>query len=326
MKVSITVPSRVHMSLVELGSVGYRRNGGVGFALQSPVNKLEFQPSKLFDLAGLQYLGFTDAEIARLCCKLIEVKNRYRLAGAMRLSFASGAGRHVGTGSGTGVTLASLEALFALHSERIDAADLTRLSGRGGTSGVGIHTYFRGGFIVDVGRRFDSCTINSSDEVQKTKELPQLFVRHPMPAWRVGFLFPACEPLTLFQERAVFRSLEMTPMSPSDVHAIAYHCIFGAAAAVVASDLGGFCNAVNAVQTTAWKSREIRAHGQSVVTVMRRMRELGCDCVGMSSMGPGLYFLAIDFEAVIEKLKREFRDAIIVSTVSANQGREISYA
>lgn len=326
MKVVVTVPSRVHMTLVEVGAQGYRRNGGIGFAIEAPGRHLEFVRTSTFDLSGLASLGFTDEEIARLGATLAHAKSEHGLTDAAKLTIATGSGRHVGTGSGTAVSLACLEALFSLNNVQVEPPDLVQMSARGGTSGIGIHTYFDGGFVVDVGRRFDAQILASSDETPRPTHLPQLLARYPMPPWRIGLLFPSCPSLTLDQERNVFATLTTDPISPAKVHEIAYHSIFGATAAVVTSDFRGFCDAVNVLQHTAWKRREITAHGSAVVSVMGRMRELGCDCVGLSSMGPGLYFLASDFDRTLDCLHKEFPDARIVSTIATNCGREIQYA
>lgn len=323
MKVVVSVPARVHMTLIELGRHGYRRNGGIGFAVEAPARQLEFARTSTFDLGSLARLGFTPEEAGRLCATLADVKSRHCLPHATALVRATGPGRHVGTGSGTAVTLACLEALFHLNRVSAEPDELIRLSGRGGTSGIGIHTYFEGGFVADVGRRYDTQTIVSSDEIQRATQPATLLARYSMPCWPIGLLLPSCPPLTLDQERGVFASLTTDPISPADIHATAYHSLLGATAAVATSDFHGFCDAVNALQRTAWKRREISAYGSAVASVMERMRERGCDGVGLSSMGPGLYYLAADFNRVTDALRDAFPDADIVSTVATNRGREI---
>lgn len=326
MKILVSVPSRVHMTLIELGLQGYRRNGGIGFAIEAPAHCLEFASADVHELRNLCGLGFTDAEVERCCAILDEVKHAHRLPYSVRLATAIGPKRHVGMGSGTAVMLACVEALFYANKVRIGQSDLIRISRRGGTSGIGIHTYFDGGFVVDMGRPFDAQAIASSDDIPQPNHPARLLCRYAMPSWRVGMLFPPNESLTADQERAVFASLIQTPISPAEIHETAYHSIFGAAAAVVATDFEAFCKSVNALQSTAWKRREIEAHGSAFASIMNRMRELGCECVGLSSMGPGLYFFAADFDAISENLRQEFPGATIFDTVAVNRGREIRYA
>src|SRR5471032_386242 len=124
MNIAVTVPSRVHMTLVDLGLHGYRRNGGIGFAIEAPARHLEFARASTFDLSGLARLGFAHAEIRQLCAILTEEKSRHRLTDAATLTSTTGPGRHVGMGSGTAVTLACLEALFSLNHVTVEPADL----------------------------------------------------------------------------------------------------------------------------------------------------------------------------------------------------------
>lgn len=322
----VSVPARVHLTLIELGQGGYRRNGGIGFGIKAPARRLEFAGAPKFDLSGLAALGFSRQEIDRLDTTLGRVRAAYGLPNATVLIAAQGPGRHIGLGSGTAVTLACLELLFAINNVSLEPSELIRISGRGGTSGVGIHTYFSGGFIVDAGRKFDTEPFASSDQISQPASTPALLARYNMPCWPIGLVLLPCPGLTEAQEKDVFASLNTAPISASEVHEIAYHSIFGASAAVATSNYSAFCEAINALQQSAWKRREIAAHGDAVSSAIKRMLELGCDCVGLSSMGPGLFFLAGDFQGVLSRLRKEFPYARIESSLPANTGREIRHA
>lgn len=326
LNIVVSVPSRVHMTLIDLGQHGYRRNGGIGFAVESPARDFMFSRTTDFDIRKLVELGYVRDDISQLRLVLADAKRKYGMHYSITLDSAKGSGRHIGTGSGTAVTLACLEALFHLNGIPIEPIELAQLSGRGGASGIGIHTYFYGGFVVDIGRKFDKCMIKGSDETQNHIKLPQLLTRYSMPNWRIGLLFPPLPPLTHAQEKSVFESLSTNPIPLLDVCETSYHCLFGSTAAVVTADFESFCDSVNALQKTAWKIREINAHGNVIASIMERMRNLGCDCVGLSSMGPGLYFLATEFDKVKRIIAEEFPEAQIVSTIASNHGREINDA
>ena len=297
MKIAVTVPARIHLTLVELGLHGYRRNGGIGFALNAPSRHLEFAPAPEFDLDLLGNLGFATHEVDDIRSLLSRTRLNKGFRDSFRLLSARGSGRHVGTGSGTSVTLACLEALFKVNDAQIDEKELIQLSGRGGTSGVGIRTYFTGGFVLDVGRQYDDEPIVSSDDVVTPASIPNVLsqMSTSMPHWPIGILIPDCEPLTIERERAVFESLKTEPLQSSAVHEAAYHSVFGVAAAVLSADYDAFCQAVNAIQKTAWKQREIRAYGTTISDAIGRMLALGCDCVGLSSMGPALFFCPVSW-------------------------------
>ncbi|WP_186110721.1 beta-ribofuranosylaminobenzene 5'-phosphate synthase family protein [Burkholderia gladioli] len=326
MKIFLSVPARIHLTLIELGPEGYRRNGGLGFALNGISRRLVFEPSNDLSLERLVDVGYSEPDIHDLHTLLQEVSAEKGFASVIRLLEATGQGRHVGTGSGTGITLACLEALFAINNVEVEKSELVRCSGRGGTSGVGITTYFAGGFVLDVGREWDNLPVVSSDDQKSPSNLPQVLVQAPMPEWPIAVLSPDFDPAPVTQERAIFQSLRTSPLSAAQVHETAYHAVLGVSAAVVAADYVSFCRAIDALQRTEWKSREIKAYGERLLEIMARMRALGCDCVGLSSMGPTLFFTARDMARVALALRAEFPDAQVLIASINNSGREISHA
>ena len=58
---------------------------------------------------------------------------------------------HVGMGSGTAIRLGVLEGLFCINQRTMSRKELIQESNRGGTSGIGINTYFSGGLVLDLG-------------------------------------------------------------------------------------------------------------------------------------------------------------------------------
>jgi beta-ribofuranosylaminobenzene 5'-phosphate synthase len=326
MRVTLSVPARIHLTLIELGSNGYRRNGGLGFALNGLSRRLCFDPASRLNLETLAKLGFTQGDIDEISTLLCTVSQQYHFTEALHLRNAEGPGRHLGTGSGTAIALACVESLFKVNGTAVEQQTLVQLSGRGGTSGVGIETYFTGGFVLDVGRTYDATPIVSSDDIKYPSKLPEVLYRTPMPDWPIGIMLPDISSLTLEQERAVFHTLQSAPLSATSIQEAAYHSVFGIAAAVMSKDYVSFCNAVNAIQDTEWKAREIAAYKSDLRSTMNRMRVLGSDCVGLSSMGPALFFLSRDMHAVVTKLRTEFPAAGIHVASMNNTGREINYA
>jgi beta-ribofuranosylaminobenzene 5'-phosphate synthase len=59
-------------------------------------------------------------------------------------------------GSKTALLLSMIEALSLLAGCDLSPSKLVELSGRGGTSGVGVSSYFSGGMIFDLGRPNDN--------------------------------------------------------------------------------------------------------------------------------------------------------------------------
>lgn len=321
----ISVPSRIHVTLIDLGATGYRRNGGIGFCVDSPSVKLLFEKHHTIDFSALLDYGFTNSEVNKLTKRVNEVKIRINALDGFRIKNVQMPFHHTGLGTGTATTLACLEALHLFNERMVEMSDLITMSGRGGTSGIGINGYFSGGFIFDVGRRYDNRELVSSDNIDTPSSIPLTIIKSQMPSWPIGLIkFSSLDPISLEIEQKLFQSV--LPLEQKDVFETTYHVVFGAIAALQDSDFNSFCDAINAIQNCAWKENEIKLHGMLLQQYIAQLKELGCNAVGLTSLGPTLYFLSKDFQATLDRIRQRFSDADIVTTYPANYGRRISYA
>jgi beta-ribofuranosylaminobenzene 5'-phosphate synthase len=320
----ISVPSRVHMGLIDLGEKGYRRNGGVGFCIDNPIANFSYSIEKDVDLSFLGTVGFCSDDVRALEKRLLHMQEYFRIGG-VKLIDADIPGRHIGLGVGTVTSLAAVESMSILYKLDLGVVDLIKQSGRGGTSGIGIHGYFRGGFIFDIGRKFDEDKIVSSDDIENPKDQPFALSQISMPEWQIGiFRNNNLNSVSASIERGLFSSV--LPLAQDEVYKISYHSVFGALASVAVADFDAFCLAVNELQECAWKQAEIKLHGPSLAQDMKKLKELGCDAVGMSSVGPTLFFLAKNYSATYSRICEAFPNAIIFSSTPNNHGRVINYA
>lgn len=324
MIVRVDVPSRVHLTLIDLGRAGYRRNGGVGFGIAAPRSTLAFTPHPTVDLNLLASCGYVPAEIASLTKRLERLIEQRQLAWGLRLADAQLPERHSGFGTGTAVALASLESLFFLNDLTVSPEFLRAHCGRGGASGVGLSSYFTGGFIFDAGRRFSPAPIVGSDATDEVGELPLEMARLDMVDWPMGILLPpAASTISPEQEQALFSRL--LPLAASDVFEITYHALLGVLVAVKSADFEAFCISIAAIQRCAWKRAEINLHGNTVRACAAHLASIGCDAVAMSSIGPALIFWARDFDAMFAAAARHYGPSILFRTRSDNTGRILSH-
>jgi beta-ribofuranosylaminobenzene 5'-phosphate synthase len=182
-----------------------------------------------------------------------------------------------------------LEALYVINGTRATRDQLVLRSGRGGTSGIGVTTYFEGGFVLDLGRLNDGSDFRPSSlggESPPPTTLPSLV----MPDWPVLLCLPR-EISTKTQEEEIEFFERTLPLAPADSFQAAYEAVFGMYAAVAEKNRLSFCHAVEAMQQSAWKAAEWRHHGPSLSQLGERLRRLGVDCCGMSSLGPLLFCL-----------------------------------
>lgn len=324
MTVRMSVPSRVHLTLIDLGPKGYRRNGGIGFAIATPNSTFAFEPHSTVDLRALASCGYLPPEIASLTERLERIMSQRQLTKGLQLTEVQLPERHGGFGTGTAVALASLESLFLLNNLSVGAEFLRANCGRGGASGIGLSSYFTGGFVFDAGRRFSSAPIVGSDATNKVDEPPLEIGRIDMVDWPMGILIPpGVSAISLEQEHAFF--YRQLPLPIENVFEITYHAIFGTLAAVQSCDYDAFCASINALQRCAWKRAEIDLYGETVHACAAHLASVGCDAVAMSSIGPALIFWARDFDTTFAAAVRQYGSSAVFRTHPDNKGRILSH-
>ncbi|MFC7297911.1 beta-ribofuranosylaminobenzene 5'-phosphate synthase family protein [Herminiimonas aquatilis] len=320
----ILAPARIHMTLIDLGEAGYRRNGGIGFCINLPGAEFDFAKHTTVDISELKNAGFSQHEILELTQKITKILVSNGSYQGIKLTKCKISNRHIGVGTGTTTALACIEAAAVLNEIQIDIKSLIKSSGRGGTSGIGVHTYFNGGFLLDAGRPFDAAPILPSDDIASPTSVPLVLSNIDMPAWPIGLFFPPdCSAVSRNTESTLFKNA--LPLGDEDVSKIAYHSVFGALTAVADSNFQSFCISVNALQSCAWKQHEINLHAPLVPFYMESLKELGCDAVGMSSVGPLIYFFASDFTNVASRISEKYPDAHVIKTMPNNTGRTMSH-
>ena len=114
--------------------------------------------------------------------------------------------QHVGFGSKTTLSLALIAGVNAFMSIGWSVEQMQKLSGRGAASGVGIHSFFSGGVIWDIGHRADAAKALLPSGSTTVTGIPPLAARIPFPgAWRVMLVLPAERPMTGPEEIRIFR-------------------------------------------------------------------------------------------------------------------------
>src|SRR5690606_1710595 len=129
-----------------------------------------------------------------------------------------------GLGTSTMIRLACIESLFLSNQKKISKETIRKLSMRGKTSGVGVRTYFEGGYVFDIGHaKFNDKLQPSSKRESKTTE-SLLVLNERMPKWKLGICIPKnIKRKSEAEEKKFFD--ENTPIADSSVHETLYHCI-----------------------------------------------------------------------------------------------------
>lgn len=314
--IEIRVPARVHAGLIELSAGGYRTNGGIGWALESPELIVTASPADAISIEDGRDSSLGGDELALLTSELSNVAARENLGGA-RIRIEGDLIAHRGLGGGTALRLAAIECLMTLAGRELAPAHLVRVSGRGGTSGVGIHTYFDGGLSFDLGHPGSVMPRPSRDRTKEGPPLPLLQLN--MPDWPLGILSPSWLPIiSTEEERQLFR--DTRSIGQAAARDTLYHMIFGLIAAVSEVDVETFAAATDALQSVSWKQREWAVHGHQLRDAATDLRKAGARGVGLSSIGPTLFFLAQDLD--ISLLTDQMASAVSI-TKPSNHGRTL---
>lgn len=320
-KLRISAFSRLHLTLLAMHAGEYRINGGIGFAITDPACELVFSGAPVFSIDDQRADPLSHNELARLSTILHAEQERHGFATALDVTVGGRMRTHSGFGSGTAISLACLEALHRLNGSAPSPAALISASGRGGTSGVGIHTYFSGGCVFDLGRSVGIGLHEPSHQVA-IPQPPLVMDRLPMPEWDIGICIPLDIPhKTEAEERAFFE--RTCPLPAEAVYATVHHALFGLYAAIREADRSTFCRALRAVQECAWKKAERLEYGSALAEIEQSLYDCGAEAVGMSSLGPSLFFLADNVADVVSRMQNARPDCECFLTHPVNSGRSL---
>lgn len=301
-------------------------NGGIGFSISSPTLDICFEKAETIGIVDQRKHGFTEDELHRLKCHINLVSKKQNFEKVFTCVINEGIIQsHVGFGSSSMVYLACVEALFLLNQRDYSEKDVITLSGRGGTSGIGINTYYRGGFVFDTGVANHGIRTHAPSSVYVSKGCMQpLMVKNvELPLWDLGICIPQIVPKTEEEERHFFQT--NCPIDKGDVEKILYESVYGVMSSLMENDFKAFCESVNAIQQTKWKSLERNLYGELIIEVEDTIRRTGARCVGMSSLGPMLYFFGDDIEDIVKRVNHEMPQSVCFKTTFNNLSRIVEY-
>ncbi len=308
----IKTPSRIHITLIDLnGSIG-RIDGGVGLALEEPNVEIKARESDAIEIGGRGY------NLDRF--RLVAEKMSQRFGGGIRIEVVSDYKPHVGLGSGTQISLAVGRAFSELHALHLSTREIAELTGRGGTSGIGVAAFDYGGFIVDGGhsRREKKDFLPSS--ASKAKPAP-LIARHDFPDWKVVIAVP--ELTGFYGRREVDLFQEVCPIPLEEVRELSHLILMKLLPGIVESDFDAVAASIRRIQQIGFKRAEVDQYGD----LIRNCLNLA-ECAGMSSTGPTVYaFADTDARTVARDFSSYFAErgfeCEVVVTRARNRGAEV---
>jgi beta-ribofuranosylaminobenzene 5'-phosphate synthase len=321
--IKITSFPRIHVTLIGMNDNGYRINGSVGFSISKPKIDVDFEESNDIEIIDKREIKFAEQEKNRLYHVLMEATNKLSLKKKIRCIIKGYALPHYGLGSNTAIYMSCIEALFILNEIKYSQEDVIRYSKRGGTSGIGINTYFEGGFIFDVGIKNNEQLFNPSSIADRNGEMPLVIHKCKLPNWEIGICIPKYIQNKSEQEEIDFFKTHC-PIDKISIENILYEAVYGVTSSIIEHDYDVFCKSVNTIQSTQWKYLERLLYGKELIKLEKRIKSLGADCVGMSSLGPVLFFTGNNINSIIEIISNDIPETICYNTSFNNKGRIVN--
>jgi beta-ribofuranosylaminobenzene 5'-phosphate synthase len=295
----IVARPRIHVSLADMGFASLRAFGGIGFSIEQPLTVFQFEQCSGIEIQGLEAL---DDEGRADLIEVVERMKNDREGLCFRAVLKLSPPQHVGFGSKTALALGLIAGVNAFRSTGWSIEQMQRLSGRGAASGVGIHSFFNGGVIWDIGHSVNAArTLLPSGSITGTG-IPPLGARVPFPeSWRVMLVLPAERPMTGPEEIKFF--VENAPIPKAEALATMAALYHGVLPAILLGDYSALASALAAVHRTGFKARELGQWSPPLHIAVTTLCKNGF-AAGLSSVGPLIYIILPDDDPfAIEKVR-----------------------
>jgi len=284
---TITTPSRLHFGLIDFnGNLG-RIDGGSGVAISSPRNVLSIKSGRTFHVNGSDPTYIE--KIARgICDKLGKPLPDVDITVEEEIP------AHAGFGSKTQMSLALAYAIceeFDLPYHGVEG--LARLVGRGGTSGIGVRAFEKGGFVLDCGHGFGegrekkSCLPSSASKARPAPEVMRCNVPED---WRFILVTPLDDEGSHGQSEVdIFKT--SFPIDEVEIGRVCRVILMQMVPGILEKDIESFGSAINKIQEIGFKNIEVKLKSPLVPNMLTIMNNAGSYGSGMSSFGPTVYGL-----------------------------------
>ncbi len=326
----IETPSRLHMTLIDLNGTIGRIDGGVGLTIEEPKLILEAKPQdKCTQIFFKESQGLSE-ELMRDYREKIEntvkkITEFLKIDSGFKFEVKKTYPAHSGLGSGTQLSLAAAKLVLNLHDYDMNASQIAKLVGRGGTSGIGVRAFDDGGFIIDGGHKIDEKPDFLPSSASKASPAP-LIARYDFPQeWNVILAIPNV-PAGASGKKEVNIFQECCPINLEEVQKLSHLILMKMMPSVVEQDLDSFGSAVNEIQDIGFKKIEVEFQDAIINEIIENMRNAGAAGVGMSSFGPTIYAVTDTNTKDISKAAQSTMKEVggkVIATRAKNSGAKV---
>ncbi len=292
--VTVTAPSRLHFSLIDLNGGLGRVDGGIGVALLEP--SLKIKVSHADSETEKENPEEVTTVLERIRRGIPELRHHH-----YKVEILRALPHHVGLGSRTQLALSVARAISVLEgsARALNTFELAKLVGRGGTSGIGTAAFDCGGFILDGGHPFrrdmradesDAVRVKHSflpSSASKVPPPPVLF-QHPLPDdWFFVLAIPRVKRGAHGDEEVdIFK--RNCPIAPTEVEKICRLVLMRILPSVIERDIYTFGESLSMIQQLGFKRLEVELQ-HSIIKSLFEFFDAHALGYGMSSFGPTTY-------------------------------------
>jgi len=319
LRVLVRTPSRLHFALIDLNGELGRVDGSLGVALDRPNVILEVRPH-----SRLEVIGERSNFVKQLATRFIKHYDTER--GAL-IKVKGMIPDHVGLGSSTQCSLAVASAFARIAQIDEPIRSLAETMGRGGTSGIGVAAFEKGGFILDGGHSFGKGKEKQAflpSRASKARPAPVL-MRHEFPE---DWIFVVAVPNVsrgIYGQREVDVFQENCPIPPEQVAETCRVIMVKILPALIERDIVEFGQGLNRLQDIGFAAATKDLSRPFVRECMSFMRRSGAYGAGQSSFGPATFGLVQGEKQAIglQSAVQEFVDRRVGGTVFYAKGNNV---
>jgi len=298
--IEIIAPSRLHMTLIDLNASLGRVDGGIGITLQEPAMCIRAEAGDGINISG------QSEHAQRMHDSAQKVSDAFGIGG-VSIEVVSDYPSHTGLGSGTQASLAAAYAVCAVHGIDVSVRRLSEIVGRGGTSGIGVAAFERGGFILDGGHKFSEKGGFKPSAASVAKPAPVVLQRD-FPNWDIVLVLPDLKGASSSKEVDIFK--QFCPIPLRDVQELSHVILMQLLPALIEEDITTFGDAVNRIQDVGFKKHEVALQHPIIHEIMELCRNAGAYGVGMSSFGPAVYVFCDNAEQMKKSIAKKLDESV----------------
>ncbi|OPY30179.1 MAG: Beta-ribofuranosylaminobenzene 5'-phosphate synthase [Methanocella sp. PtaU1.Bin125] len=306
----IKTPSRIHMTLIDMnGSLG-RVDGSIGVTLEEPNIVITAKEADSVSVHGDPELNERMKKACEIVCPGCGIE----------INIEKSYWNHIGLGSGTQAALAAGVAVSTLYDRKMSPRVIAEKVGRGGTSGIGIASFERGGFILDGGHRMEAKKAFLPSSFAKGVPPAPILCQRDFPAWDIVLAIPLAKGAHDLYEKDVFANI--CPIPEKEVEQLCRVILMQMLPALAETDMDTFGRAVNAIQDIGFKRHEVDLQ-PTARGLIEALRNGGAAGAGLSSFGPAVYAIT-DQPRKVEAAAKSFdKNCIVITTRARNRGADI---